>query len=110
MQFKTFYGAQNINMKNIKIAVSTKYCFRFVLKIADYGLPSLRSGIRRCWNNPVDAMGLLWTAPEQLRKHNQTKAEAPGTQLGCLRVPNAFRFHAKKSCNTFLCPRLFATR
>ena len=80
---------------------------RFALKIADYGLPSMRSGARADLSNPVDAKERFqinatlrtpssehlfenlskraqWTAPELLRRirHNDPTLPYYGTQKG----------------------------
>ena len=41
---------------------------RFTLKITDFGLVSIRQGLKYTLDNEVDAKRALWTAPELLRE------------------------------------------
>lgn len=55
---------------NVHGRLKSKNCVvdsRFALKIADFGLPSLRNSAKIDLRHPVDAKGALWTAPELLR-------------------------------------------
>ena len=72
---------------NVHGRLKSKNCVvdsRFALKIADFGLPSLRNAAKIDLRHPVDAKGALWTAPELLRSFGEDKTQNSyrGTQKG----------------------------